>query len=63
MANLDTVRKDLIAKHKEASFWQRHYEVAFQQYGSEHSQRTAMYYEGLCRGYEVALAELNAVAA
>lgn len=60
---IERAKQVIIAKHEDASFWRRHYEVDYQQSGSAFAQRTGKYYEGLMRGYEVALAELDAVKA
>lgn len=63
MATFDMVRKNLLAKRDDALYWQRHYEVEYTQSKSDYSRRNAMYYEGLRRGYEVAIDELYALKA
>lgn len=63
MPGIENVKQEIIAKHKEAAFWKRHYEVDWNQTASENSRRNSMYYEGMMRGYEVALVELDSIAA
>lgn len=56
---IDEAIKALVEKYKEASYWQRHYEVAAQQMGGEWSQRNRSYYAGEARAYEEAIATLT----
>ena len=61
MPGIEEIKRNIVAKHKEARFWKRHYEIDWNQNASENSRRNILYYEGLMRGYEVALDELDAI--
>ena len=60
-ASLERIRSELSTKYDVAAYWRRHYEVDYQQNGSVQAQRSGKYYEGLMRGYQVALDMLSAV--
>ncbi len=60
MTSIEKVKQNIAKRYEEASYWRRHYEVDYQQSGSAIAQRNGKYYEGLMRGYEVALDELEA---